>query len=148
METNSAIKTNCQFTSCRICLGEEVGEPDNPIITPCKCSGSMGYIHLECLRKWIKQRVTVASNAYVTSVSWKSLSCELCKTPFPFAVYFDGKIYELLNISPPRTPYVVVESISLINNELNGIHIISFAEKTKLIVVIIILIINRGEVMM
>lgn len=95
----------------------------------------MGYIHLDCLRKWIKQRITVASNAYVTSVYWKSLSCELCKTPLPFAVYFDGKIYELLNVNSPRTPYVVLESITLAGGDMNGIHIVSFSEKTKLIIV-------------
>lgn len=37
--------------ACRICLDEGETE-DNPFITPCKCSGSMKFIHLECLREW------------------------------------------------------------------------------------------------
>ena len=34
--------------SCRICLGDE-NETDNALISPCKCSGTMKYIHLKCL---------------------------------------------------------------------------------------------------
>ena len=38
---------------CRICLeDEEDVESGNPFITPCKCTGSMKYIHLKCLREW------------------------------------------------------------------------------------------------
>ena len=29
---------------CRICLGDD-NEVDNPLFSPCKCSGSMRYIH-------------------------------------------------------------------------------------------------------
>lgn len=31
--------------SCRICLGEE-NEPENELINPCKCAGTMKYIHI------------------------------------------------------------------------------------------------------
>lgn len=38
---------------CRICLeDEEDFHSGNPFITPCKCTGSMKYIHLKCLRGW------------------------------------------------------------------------------------------------
>ena len=34
---------------CRICLGEDEEETDNPLIEPCKCSGTMSSIHIACL---------------------------------------------------------------------------------------------------
>ena len=38
---------------CRICLeDEEDVENGNPFIVPCKCIGSLKYIHLKCLREW------------------------------------------------------------------------------------------------
>ena len=37
--------------ACRICYMEEE-EIDNPLVQPCICSGSMKYIHLNCLKKW------------------------------------------------------------------------------------------------
>jgi hypothetical protein len=36
---------------CRICLCED-NEMTNPLINPCKCSGTMKYIHLQCLKQW------------------------------------------------------------------------------------------------
>lgn len=40
--------------SCRICLdeGNEFDEK-NPLISPCKCAGTMRYIHAECLTTWL-----------------------------------------------------------------------------------------------
>jgi hypothetical protein len=37
--------------ACRICL-DDMEEEANPFITPCKCAGSMKFIHLQCLREW------------------------------------------------------------------------------------------------
>jgi len=34
--------------TCRVCLGEE-----GDMISPCNCSGTIGYIHEECLSTWI-----------------------------------------------------------------------------------------------
>lgn len=37
---------------CRICLSED-SDKDNPMISPCKCAGTMKFIHLECLKEWL-----------------------------------------------------------------------------------------------
>jgi len=34
---------------CRICLSEE--ESGNELISPCNCTGSMKFIHVECLKR-------------------------------------------------------------------------------------------------
>ena len=41
---------------------------DNPLITPCKCAGSVRYVHQNCLQKWIK--------------SSDIKCCELCRYEF------------------------------------------------------------------
>ena len=38
---------------CRICYTEEDSDSKNPLVQPCKCSGSMKYIHLNCLKQWL-----------------------------------------------------------------------------------------------
>jgi len=53
---------------CRICLDDE-----KPFLQPCKCSGTMGYVHAHCLRHWID----IQQNEIPT--------CELCNTPFRMA---------------------------------------------------------------
>ncbi|KAL8786402.1 MAG: hypothetical protein Q9213_002818 [Squamulea squamosa] len=53
---------------CRICRTE--GATDEPLFYPCKCSGSIKFVHQTCLMEWL-------------SHSQKKY-CELCKTPFRF----------------------------------------------------------------
>ena len=47
---------SCEIPVCRICLGTEEegntaedGQKDK-LICPCKCAGSMGMIHISCLK--------------------------------------------------------------------------------------------------
>jgi hypothetical protein len=35
--------------ACRICH-----ESNNPLFCPCKCSGSIKYVHAECLKRWLR----------------------------------------------------------------------------------------------
>ncbi|KAH8395643.1 hypothetical protein KR222_004651, partial [Zaprionus bogoriensis] len=51
---------------CRICHCES--DPQNPLLTPCYCSGSLKYVHQACLQQWLTASATN--------------SCELCKFPF------------------------------------------------------------------
>ena len=37
---------------CRICLSEGFLTSENPLLTPCKCDGSMKYVHKNCLQIW------------------------------------------------------------------------------------------------
>lgn len=61
--------TLAEFT-CRICFEPE--SQKNFLITPCKCSGSMKYIHEECLKIWL------LSQDKDLSIS----ECDVCKTKF------------------------------------------------------------------
>ncbi|XP_069096528.1 E3 ubiquitin-protein ligase MARCHF8 isoform X2 [Pleurodeles waltl] len=51
---------------CRICHCE--GDDENPLITPCHCTGSLHFVHQACLQQWIKSSDTRC--------------CELCKYEF------------------------------------------------------------------
>jgi E3 ubiquitin-protein ligase DOA10 len=64
---------------CRICLGEEEDALSNPLFSPCKCAGSMGLIHLECLKEWLKSKKIQRRGEIVSTYFWKNLECELCK---------------------------------------------------------------------
>jgi E3 ubiquitin-protein ligase DOA10 len=70
---------------CRICLSEEDEPVKNPLISPCKCDGTMKYIHMDCLREWLNQKSSFKESnpPGVKTYCWKLLECELCKTRFP-----------------------------------------------------------------
>ncbi|KAI0572359.1 RING finger membrane protein [Pyrenophora tritici-repentis] len=61
--------------TCRICRGE--GTTEEPLFFPCKCSGSIKYVHQECLMEWLSHT--------------QKKHCELCKTSFRFTkLYHPG----------------------------------------------------------
>ena len=63
---------------CRICFSDDI-DKENPLISPCKCSGSMQYVHLKCLRQWLSRNENKKIGPFVTSYTWKAFHCELCK---------------------------------------------------------------------
>ncbi len=69
---------------CRICYCDEK-EMDSPLIQPCSCSGTMKYIHLICLQKWLKSKVVTKTSSSENSIIYtlKQIECELCKTLLP-----------------------------------------------------------------
>ena len=86
------------------------------MISPCKCSGSLKYIHLECLRTWLSRKENVKSTAAVISYSWKAFHCELCKSEYTDRIVDHDKIFWLFEISKPKTNYMVLESVQLQGN--------------------------------
>ena len=108
------------------------GEFENPLITPCKCSGSVKYIHLNCLKAWLAKRLNAVKNPHCITINWLPLSCEMCKAPFRYRIYMDNKKFYTVDIPKPPKPYIVVELMRK-NNSTKGkvFHFISFAEKHK-----------------
>jgi hypothetical protein len=111
--------------SCRICLNDISFEEDSPLISPCKCSGSVKYIHLECLKKWIASLVKTKENESVQSYSWKTIKCEICHTPLPKAIYFKKQIIELIDIKRPPSNYIIFEVLDKNTHESKGLQIIN-----------------------
>ena len=52
---------------CRICL-EEGGD----LLNPCRCSGTMKYVHHDCIQQWLSQNIHVNR-------------CEICHHTFTFS---------------------------------------------------------------
>ncbi|KAH6948590.1 hypothetical protein HPB50_025186 [Hyalomma asiaticum] len=38
---------------CRICHD---GDEEEPLVSPCKCSGTIRFVHVSCIEKWLNQR--------------------------------------------------------------------------------------------
>lgn len=53
---------------CYICY--ETGNEDNPLINPCQCAGSVKYVHLSCLSRWIQPEGSSTVNTH----------CPVCKS--------------------------------------------------------------------
>lgn len=67
---------------------------DNPYINPCKCSGTMKYIHVNCLQLWLASKIQIKqSSECCKTLSWKNIECELCKYEFPSKKKFLSLIF-------------------------------------------------------
>ncbi|CAL1715156.1 unnamed protein product [Somion occarium] len=71
--------------TCRICSAP--AEPDQPLFYPCKCSGTIRYIHQDCLTTWLAHS--------------KKKTCDVCKYPYSFT-----KVYA--SDMPARLPITLV----------------------------------------
>ncbi|EUD67921.1 hypothetical protein C922_01533 [Plasmodium inui San Antonio 1] len=109
--------------NCRICLCEYENE-NNPLISPCKCKGSMKYVHLNCIRTWMRGRLSIRSESSSYSFFWKQLNCELCKFPYPTYIFSQNRYLELYEIPKPELPYIIIE---LMNDRNRGFYIVSLA---------------------
>lgn len=115
---------------CRFCLCED-NDLQNPLIAPCKCSGTMKYIHIDCLRNWLKSKVNMKILTYMTAYSFKRLECELCLTPVPMKFKLKSGVYDLINLDKPEGSYVIFEQV--VKEDQDRIfYLITFKNKKSL----------------
>ncbi|KAH0283392.1 hypothetical protein M436DRAFT_77293 [Aureobasidium namibiae CBS 147.97] len=78
--TEGGDKSPAEGDTCRICRSE--ASAAEPLFYPCKCSGSIKFVHQDCLMEWLSH-----SN---------KKHCELCKTPFRFTKLYDSHMPQTL----------------------------------------------------
>ncbi|AFZ81211.1 hypothetical protein BEWA_006200 [Theileria equi strain WA] len=117
--------------TCRICLCDD-DDASGPLITPCKCKGTLTYVHLACIRSWIKGRLNCYDGNGSPNVSyfWQKLHCELCGASYPSYINIDNKETEFVDIEQPNPPYAVLEPENSIDR---GYFIVSLAKKDAII---------------
>ncbi len=114
--------------TCRICLCDDY-EDDNPLINPCKCNGTMKYLHLDCLRKLIESKVTKSSNEVTTIFTFKTLSCDICKSLFPENIKIKKKTFNIINLERPENNYLILEGIIKESTEQKSIFLVNLKDK-------------------
>lgn len=82
--------------SCRICRGE--GSKEEPLFYPCKCSGSIKFVHQNCLMEWLSHS--------------QKKHCELCKTSFHFTKLYSPHM-------PNKVPVLVFMRQAIVHTYRN-----------------------------
>jgi hypothetical protein len=98
---------------CRICrLEVDPTDPeDEPMCTPCKCSGSIAHVHQTCLEQWLVHQGVFNSG---------EAKCELCHFQFIFdPTYIEGtpdilSISEILNAGLSEMCSVVLKMLKVV----------------------------------
>ena len=120
---------------CRICyLEEDENNPENPLVQPCICTGSVKFIHLTCLRKWVSTRscVKIDTSSDCSIFLIKPVECELCKTKFPDFIKFENRLLPVIDFSNEFDNYLTLESLTLDRQNNKFIYAISLDKERKI----------------
>ena len=94
--------------TCRICFLTNSDE-ENPLISPCKCSGSMKNNHYLCLKKCIEIKIIKKFEEYYKFYSWKSFSCEICKSEYSKYIRIKDSLFSLVDLEINYSSYVTCD---------------------------------------
>lgn len=106
----------------------------------------MKYIHADCLRTWLKSKITTKSFKFLIVHSFKNVKCEICKAPIPgnytyypciFIIFIDkvrinGDVVNLLELQRPDENFIMLESITKEKTENKYIYIIHLKDKLEI----------------
>ena len=114
---------------CYMCFDEEDTE-ENPMITPCKCSGDTKYVHVECLRKWH----TAEADNQICFLSSVDATCSVCKSTFKSDFKLkDGRHVKLFksSLEPPYVSLLVATKHEMAQRLFNTRFQLSFSTILK-----------------
>ena len=114
---------------CRICYRSE-NDLTDPLISPCKCSGSMGYIHYKCLKKSIEMKITRKEDQKQLMIQWKSFECEICRVEYPKYLKYKHSLYPMIDLNIPFNEFILCDYMvyddSIKKTQRKGLIVISF----------------------
>ncbi len=93
--------------TCRFCF--DGPDTNNPLVNPCKCIGSMKYVHVQCIKKW---------RLNTTNPEWH-YKCQLCLSDFE--VYLRWQKEDLPQAIPLLQ--VLTQSPILVSLVLSYLHL-------------------------
>lgn len=102
---------------CRVCYDRETEK--NPLLAPCKCAGDTQFIHVECLKGWVKTQMQDSCSCTAVVLPKAAYKCEICKDEFIsskeislrrlLGAYLDAEsVYGVYKISIPQQEWMVV----------------------------------------
>ncbi|CAH8329433.1 unnamed protein product [Eruca vesicaria subsp. sativa] len=90
---------------CRICRNP--GDADNPLRYPCACSGSIKFVHEDCLLQWLSYCKARHCEVCKESFSFSPLYAENAPTRLSFTEFAVGVAMKARNSCLPRLSLVV-----------------------------------------
>ena len=101
-------KNSTSRPTCRICYSGN-SDMENPLISPCKCSGSMKCIHFLCLKHSIEVNLSKKIESNYKYYIWKNYSCEICKEEYPKYIKIKDTLNPLVDLEIGFTSYITFD---------------------------------------
>ncbi|CAD8185607.1 unnamed protein product [Paramecium pentaurelia] len=113
---------------CRFCLSK-LATLENPFISPCKCAGSIKFVHLKCLQNWLNSQLKKKEQNGVTLYYWRSMKCELCKIAYKTSFKFKQFHYNICDVNKPKEPYLLIQINHNDKNKEQGLYMIEIKNR-------------------
>ena len=97
--------------SCRICFDTN-NSTNNPLFNVCNCSGSIKYVHYQCLKSWFKSKTVRFQTAHCIYYHYEPMQCDLCKYAISNQVIYQGRKYNLYEYEKIHPPYAKFQHYS------------------------------------
>ena len=97
---------------CRFCW-DSANVIENPLLSVCKCSGGVGFVHYTCLKYWLKTKQSENRTFTSWTIYWRTFGCEICQQIYPYVFKANGRKYSLIDIQKPNSDYIMLESLTL-----------------------------------
>jgi E3 ubiquitin-protein ligase MARCH5 len=76
---------------CWICFLPESDSPGARWVSPCRCAGSLGHVHQDCVKRWVEEKQNGNFNVDVV--------CPQCETKYRFVFPDKNNLLRILNFS-------------------------------------------------
>ena len=80
----------------------------------------MKYIHLQCLKRWVRSKVKPLTNEKMKecleSFIWKTFECEVCKVKYPYILKNSDQYFNVFDLDIPESSFLILESLSMEKN--------------------------------
>ena len=104
---NNSQNSNSKYL-CRICYSGD-SNISNPLISPCKCTGSMQFIHYKCLKQCIEAKIQKKEDDNFKFFFWNNFECEICKMEYPKYLKYKNNIYPMVDIGNSFESYSICD---------------------------------------
>ena len=101
-------KSSTSRPTCRICYLHN-SDIENPLVSPCKCSGSMKFIHYKCLKHCIEVNLSKKIEPNYKYYYWKNYICEICKEEYPKYIKLKDSLYPLVDLEIGFSAYITCD---------------------------------------
>lgn len=83
--------TEAEQRECWICFLRESENPTARWVSPCRCTGSLGHVHQDCVKRWVEEKQNGNFNIDVI--------CPQCETKYRFVFPDKNNLLRILNFS-------------------------------------------------
>jgi len=110
---------------CRICFSN-LNHRENPMVSACCCTGSMKFMHVECIKSWLNSKLVVTKTPRLSSYNWRSFECEICKTAYPLTLMHHGSKFDLVEYEKaPIGDFLILENINREKGIIRTIYVVT-----------------------